>query len=93
MQESIQTWQNNFYEFGILKNQQEMVQSVQAAGTASVLAILQAPIATEQIVSQIFFRARKAIRRISGFKLLESLLNVDANQEVLIEIVAWFTSF
>ena len=58
-----------------------------------MLAVLQAPIEAEQIVSQIFFRARKAIRRISGFKLLESLLNVDANQEILIEIVAWFTSF
>ena len=63
------------------------------AGTTSVLAILQSPIQTEQIISQVVKSARNAIRRLSAFRILDNLLDMETNEELLIEIVAWFTSF
>ena len=45
--ESMQTWQNNFYDFGKLKNTNEIIAAVKEAGTTSVLAILQSPIQKE----------------------------------------------
>ena len=36
----MQNWQNNLYNFGKLKNQNQIIQEVREAGTMSVLAML-----------------------------------------------------
>jgi hypothetical protein len=81
------------YDFGSLKTTSEIEAAVQVAGTTSILALLQSPIQTEQIIDQVVKSARNAIRRLSAFRIIDNLIDQDTPEELYIEIVAWFTSF
>ena len=63
------------------------------AGTTSVLACLQSPIEAGQIIQQVMTCSRKAILRLSAFRMIDMLLELDQDEVALTEIVAWFVSF
>jgi hypothetical protein len=58
-----------------------------------VLACLQSPIDRDQIVAQVTQSSRKAILRLTAFRMIELMLEKSSKDVGLIEIVSWFVSF
>ena len=75
--QSVQIWHEEVYDFGKYKSPNETAQEVTEAGTTSVLACLQSPIQADQIISQVMRCSRKAMLRLSAFRMIDMLLEYD----------------
>ena len=75
--QAVKTWNSGLEDTGKVKSPNELAREIREAGTTSVLAFIQMPIETVEVVTYILTCQRNAIRRLSAFLLINKALEGD----------------